>query len=182
MKSHTPVYRWLAILILLVLLLPMTPSSGLLASTKAQTPLITKFEAIPINYRLELQHAQRDFETVPVTEKEEMHLVVEVTEEPECYSTPYVCVMVSFLIVEYILPRPEYCDSDPYPGDPDEIVWRPDQENVETPLQVGDIVEVYGECWLDLGIYPAVSIPPGAPYFLKKRKLVFLPLVRNGQH
>jgi hypothetical protein len=155
-----------------------------MASTEAKVPLIAKHEAILADCRLELQHAQWDSETVPVTQKEKMHLVVEVTEEPECYPSSYVCVMASFRIVEYILPRPEYCDTEPYPGDPDEIVWRPDQPNVETNLQVGDIVEVYGECWLDLGIYPAVSIPPDAPYFLKKAenlKAVYLPLVLNSQ-
>ena len=181
MRLHTPVYLWLAILILLALLLSITPSPELLASTEAQVPLAGEREVILTDCRIELEHAQWDLEAVPVTQKEKMHLVVEVTEEPECYSSSYVCVLASPRIIEYILPRPEYCDSDPYPDDPDEIVWRPNQENVEADLQVGDIVEVYGECWLDLGVYPAVSIPAGAPYFLKKLKIIYLPLVLNDQ-
>lgn len=179
MKSHIPMYRWLAILILLTLPLPLTPSSGLLASTEVQVSSTT----------IRLSHAGQMDTTVPisdsVTQDRDMHLLVEVTEEPECYPSSYVCVMVSFDIVKYILPRPDYCGTDPYPGDPDEIVWRPDQENVETDLQVGDIVEVYGECWLDLGVYPAVSIPPDAPYFLRKAenlKTVYLPSVLKNQH
>jgi hypothetical protein len=106
-----------------------------------------------------------DFETMPEAQDGDMHLLVEVTEDPECYPP---CVMAPFHIVEYILPRPDHCGSEPYPGDPSEIVWSPNQENVEHDLRVGDIVEVYGKCWLDLGIYPAVRIPPEAPYFLRK--------------
>ena len=181
MKAHTPLVRCLSILILLALLLPMTPSLGLLASAEVQVPSVGEREALPDDQRLELELAQWDVDTVPVTQNQAMYLVVEVTQEPECYPP---CVMPSPDIVKYILPRPEFCGTEPYPGDPDEIVWMPGQENVGTDFNVGDIVVVYGECWLDLGVYPAVSIPPDAPYFLLKSEnlsTVFLPLVLNNQ-
>jgi hypothetical protein len=69
-----------------------------------------------------------------------MHLLVEVIDEPECMPSP--CILWRPRIVEYILPRPDYCGSEPYSGDPWEVVWYPGQDNVETEFQVGDIVEV----------------------------------------
>ena len=71
-------------------------------------------------------------------------------------------------IIEYLIPMPKYCGGEPYPGDPKVIYWGTSQKNAESDLNYGQTIEVYGECFLDAG-YPAVGIPPEAPYFLRKQ-------------
>lgn len=70
-------------------------------------------------------------------------------------------------IVEYLVPRLEVCDGQPYTRDPQVIYWGPNQDNVVTDLEIGQRVEIYGECFFDMGTTPAVGIPSQPPYFLR---------------
>ena len=65
-----------------------------------------------------------------------------------------------------MLPKPEICDDRPYSGDTIEVVWQSGQANVPDTIYVGDVVEVYGVCFID--VYgPAVGVQP-SPYFIRK--------------
>ena len=96
-----------------------------------------------------------------------MHFLVELTEPfspPEDEGGPW--AIWSPHVVQYLIPKPEFCGGAQYVGDVAVIYWGPHQENVESDLHAGQIVEVYGECFSDVG-NPAVAIPPETPYFLR---------------
>ena len=97
-----------------------------------------------------------------------MHFIVELTEPPSPFDSTLgiLWAIYSPYVVEYIIPKPQYCGGALYAGEPKVIYWRPEQENVEHGLEAGQLIEVYGECFYD-AIGPAVTIPPHDPYFLR---------------
>ncbi len=106
---------------------------------------------------------------VPTPGPRDMHFVVEIVEPP---SPPEDQMGIAWAIwqphiVEYLVPRLEVCDGQPYTRDPQVIYWGPNQDNVVTDLEIGQRVEIYGECFFDMGTTPAVGIPSQPPYFLR---------------
>ena len=85
-----------------------------------------------------------------------------------------VCNVFIDKIEEYLLPKPAKCDGKPY-SDPVKVTWMKGQPNVLSSIAPYQLVEVYGQCWLDLGQYPSVGLlgldyPFGtAPYFIRLR-------------
>ena len=85
------------------------------------------------------------------------------------------CDVFIDMIEEYLLPRPTECDGKPY-SDPVKVTWMKGQPRVLSRVAPHQLVEVYGECWLDLGRLPSVgllglSYPFGtAPYFIRVRE------------
>ena len=84
--------------------------------------------------------------------------------------TPSDCFGRIRRIVQWLQQRPEECYLEPpchYSCDPYTIMWLPGQDNIASNLQPGEIVEVYGYCWLDF-LGPVIDIPRGEPYYLRR--------------